>query len=106
MPLKPICAGFKVYALAQSASGFLLNFQVHRDIGRRQRMVDIAYGVIRFHIAKWHHIYCDKLYTSVELANKLFNKKTYLTGAVKCNTIGLLSALIQKRTEITRKLKQ
>ena len=83
MPTKPIRAGFKMYAIAESITGYVLNFEVHRDLGRRQSMVEISMSVIRPFLGKFHHIFCDRLYTSVELAKTLYQQATYLTGAIR-----------------------
>lgn len=37
----------------------------------------------------YHHVFCDKLYTGVQLARDLLAKQTYLTGAVKMTAAGL-----------------
>ena len=53
------------------------------------KMTDIAMAVAEHHLNVYHHIFTDKLYTSVGLARSLHAKRTYLTGAVKSNSKGL-----------------
>ena len=89
MPLKPIRAGFKIYVLAESATGVVLNFIVHPWKKRPAKMTTIATKVAKHHLGRYHHIFTDKLYTSVALAKAFLAKKTYLTGAVKSNSRGL-----------------
>ena len=110
MPLKPIRAGFKIYAIADSATGYISNFIVHPyKGGKPAKMTDIAMEVVEPHLGKYHHIFTDKLYTSVELARRLLSKKTYLTGAVKSTTKGLptdFSSSQQKNPHHHQKMKR
>ena len=87
MPLKPIRSGFKVYSIAESATGFMLFFEVQPRAPHK--MLDISLSVCRYFTGRYHHIYCDKLYTSVALARKLLERRTYLTGAISMNATGL-----------------
>lgn len=86
MPLKPIRSGFKVFALAESATGFMLYFEIHPRAPTK--MLEVALSVCRHFMGRYHHIYCDKLYTSVAFARKLLEKKTYMTGAIKGQAVG------------------
>ena len=110
MPLKPIRAGFKIYAIADSATGYIYNFIVHPyKGGKPAKMTDIAMEVVEPHLGKYHHIFTDKLYTSVELARRLLSKKTYLTGAVKSTSKGLptdFSSSQQKNPHHHQKMKR
>ena len=102
MPLKPIRAGFKIYAIAESATGFFLNFMIHPHGEKPAKMVDIAIDVAKQHLWKYHHIFTDKLYTSVSLACLLHSKRTYLTGAVKSNSKGLPHDFSPKQNKLKR----
>ena len=109
MPLKPIRSGFKIYALAESSTGYMANFMVHPfQTGKPAKMVDIAMSVASPFVGVHHHIYTDKLYTSVELARRLLAANTYLTGAVKSTSKGLptdFSKNSEKNPRHFRKLK-
>ncbi|XP_072014242.1 uncharacterized protein [Amphiura filiformis] len=83
MPFKPIRSGFKVYAMADSKTGYLCNFKIHQMASRPQKMLDIAMDVASTHLGMRHHIYTDKAYTSVDLARQLLREKTHLTGAIR-----------------------
>ena len=85
MPCKPIRAGFKVYALCDSRTGYMMNFLVHKARTQPQKMLDISMAVVQPFLKLYHHVFCDKLYTSVALGRQLLAKKTYLTGAIKQN---------------------
>ena len=104
MPLKPIRAGFKIYAITDSATGYIYNFIVHPyKGGKPAKMTDIAMEVVE------PHIFTDKLYTAVELARRLLSKKTYLTGAVKSTSKGLptdFSSSQQKNPHHHQKMKR
>ncbi|XP_038050488.1 uncharacterized protein LOC119723737 [Patiria miniata] len=90
MPLKPIRAGFKLYATAESSTGYLANFMLHPyQKGKPAKMADIAMAVAWPFFGLYHKIYTDKLYTSLELARRLLAERTYLTGAVKLVSKGL-----------------
>lgn len=94
MPTKPIRAGFKIYALCESGTGFMLNFDIHRiDPSRKGGMKQIAYNIIQPFFDKFHHVFCDKLYTAVQLGHWLLAKRTYLTGAIKMNARDLPTSL-------------
>ncbi|XP_033640811.1 uncharacterized protein LOC117301036 [Asterias rubens] len=101
MPLKPIRAGFKVYAIAESATGFILNFIVHPHGQKPAKMLDITMDTAQFHLNAYHHLYTDKLYTSIPLARHLLSKKMYLTGAIKGNSKGLPKDFNSERVKRT-----
>ncbi|XP_038055396.1 piggyBac transposable element-derived protein 4-like [Patiria miniata] len=89
MPCKPIRAGFKVYAMAESSTGYICDFVIHTHSKTPKKMVDIAMSVAASHLDRFHHIFTDKLYTSRDLANQLLQRGTYLTGAIKMNSARL-----------------
>ena len=102
MPLKPIRAGFKIYVLAKSTTGFVLNFIVHPWSRKPSKMTTISTKVAKHHLGQYHHIYTDKLYTSVALARILLSKNTYLTGAVKSTSKGLPRDLLNTAKKTNR----
>ncbi len=59
MPLKPIRAGFKIYALAESSTGYFLNFMIHAHGEQPAKMTDIAMSVAKHHLNVYHHIFTD-----------------------------------------------
>ena len=89
MPTKPIRNGFKVYALCDAVSGFMVNFVLHITSEKKRTVLDIAMKVARPFLQLYHHIFTDKYYTSVPLAETLLQQRTYLTGAIKTNSRGL-----------------
>ena len=103
MPFKPIRVGFKIYVLAESASGAILNFFVHP--WKKSTMTGIAVKLAKHHRGHYHHIFTDRLYTSIPLAKALLSGKTYLTGAVKSTSRGLPKELT-RRIQTMKKLKR
>ena len=83
MPLKPTKVGFLIYAVCESGSGYMANFITQEATKVRRTMVEIAMSVLEPFLGVFHHVFCDKLYTGVQLARDLLAKKTYITGAVK-----------------------
>lgn len=107
MPLKPIRTGFKIYVIAESATGFFIDFIIHPHGGTPTKMVDIAMKTARHTLGVYHHIFTDRLYTSVSLARTLLTRRTYLTGAVKANSKGLPRAFSSsKENNNHRKIKK
>ncbi|XP_072016950.1 piggyBac transposable element-derived protein 4-like [Amphiura filiformis] len=100
MPSKPIRSGYKIYALCDSGTAYMLNFMVHPQ--HKSTMYKISKSVIRPVFGKFHHIFCDMLYTSVDLARKLLTKKTYITGAIMANRKELPEQL---STDVTKNRK-
>ncbi len=57
------------------------------------------------HLDRFHVIFTDHLYTSVELATRLLTRNTYLTGTVQTNSAGLPADLSPNATNNTTNLK-
>ena len=89
MPSKPTRSGFKVYALAESLTGYMANFMIHVPTASPQKYKDIAMKVASTHVDHHHHIFTDRLYTCRDLASELLESQTYLTGAIKTNSARL-----------------
>jgi hypothetical protein len=103
MPLKPTRVGFKIYALAESSTGYLANFEYQCESNRK--VVDCVMSLIEPFKGQYHHVFTDKYYTSVEVARQLLTKDTYLTGAVKDSSKKLandLSTNPQKNAKVQR----
>ena len=106
MPLKPIRAGFKLYAMAEATTGYLFNFITHPwKSGTPAKMIDITMEVAKPILGRYHHIFTDKLYTSMALGRLLLSRSTYLTGAVKSNSKGLPVDLLKDAKKNPKHLK-
>ena len=95
MPLKPTRVGFKIFALCESQSGYMANFRYQK--AGHESMTDVVLKLIDPFEGKFHHVFTDKLYTSVDLAHKLRAKKVYLTGAIKTTAKFLPKDLIKDK---------
>ena len=101
-PLKPIKWGLKSFVLADSATGFILNVIPYtggetKDIylskcnSELLSLTQIVLVLVENYLDKGHHIYPDKLYSSVPLVDEL----------EKCNT-GTLVRTRQQLASVVR----
>jgi hypothetical protein len=99
MPAKPIKWGIKIWELADSHNGYVLNLQVYTgkpgggiadagrlDVGLGHRVVDILTQPFQNH---YHHVYIDNFFNSVDLLEDLERNGTYACGTVRLNRLGL-----------------
>ena len=81
-PNKPCKRGFKVFVLPDGTSGYLYNFMVYlrkqREVGLTKRVVEILTESIS-HLN--HLVFIGKFYTSIELAETLLSRGTYVNGS-------------------------
>lgn len=91
MPLKPAKRGLKVWMLSTSYLGYVYNFNVY---GGRNDAVertnnglgyDVVMNLIRPLKEKFHVLYYDRFFSSVQLILDLLKKKTYACGTVLKN---------------------
>ena len=98
MPFKPIRSGFKVYAVCESASGYMMNFCLH-TVKQNQTMIDITLEALQPYLNLRHHVFCDRLYTSIAVAKSLLSYKTYLTGSIRKDSRDLPHELSYKQVK-------
>jgi len=97
MPMKPVKRGYKVWCIADSKTGFILQFEIYTGkatntdttaanttLGERvvlnlTRDICMANSLVAF----------DNFFTSVNLVNALHAKKIYAVGTVRMNSKGL-----------------
>ena len=99
MPNKPTKYGIKAFTLADAAHGYMLDILVYT--GRDTLSIaSAAYSglpqpsrvVLHLedkYLDKGHHIFTDRYYTSLPLANQLYQRRTAFTGTSMCNRVGL-----------------
>ena len=105
MPLKSIRWGFKIYAVAESLSGYIINFMPHELISPAPKIWERTLKVLEPAFGKWHHVFCDKIFTSVNLAKELSSKSTYLTmltGSINTNRKDLPNSLKRPKKHLKR----
>ena len=95
MPGKPQKWGIKVWELANSKNGYVLNMQVYtgKDAfdersgqGLGRRVVDFLTKPVQ---NKFHHVYFDNFFSSVDLLEHLEENDTYACSTVRINRKGL-----------------
>lgn len=97
MPMKPIKRGYKVWVRADE-SGYICEFQVYTgklnsvetSLGKR-----VVIDLTRNLVGKYHHVYFDNFFTSIELMEQLLNDGIYACGTVRANRKGLPNQLIR-----------
>ncbi|KAL8608971.1 hypothetical protein ACOMHN_062854 [Nucella lapillus] len=104
VPAKPCKWRIKVWALADCESFYLVDFDIYTGkecaaapnvpLGTR-----VVRKLVSPYFKKYHHVYFDNYFTSVNLMEVLLRKKTYACGTVRLNRRGLPDRL--KRTKLT-----
>jgi len=103
MPNKPQRFGIKLLALADSANGYLCNFQVYAGREKGTAEVGLAYRVVydlmQPFLCKGHMLYTDNFYTLPKLVKDLLRDNTYLTGTVRSNRRCFLKEVVNLKLE-------
>ena len=82
-PKKTTKYGIKLYALAESASGYLLDILVYDGIGRSLRT--IIFYLVRPFLDKGYRLYMDNFYNGKKVAEALYDRKTHCIGTFRMN---------------------
>ena len=88
VPLKPVKRGFKVWAMADAANGYMYDFNVYtcateeRETGLGEKVVLTLAESIK---GKNHQLYFDNYFTSISLMTKLLAQGTYACGTIRTN---------------------
>jgi hypothetical protein len=83
MPYKPTRLGFKIYAVCDSNTAYMGNFQYMKKSKVEEKIPAIMNTLLSPYYGVNHHVFCDKYYSSVEITRTLRSESMYLTGAVK-----------------------
>lgn len=97
-PKKPDKYGYRVYALSESCSGYVLRWSLHTGkLPDETRDISATHGIVRElmapYIGKGHEVYMDSYYTSPTIANELADADTGLCGTVSSRRKGMPSCL-------------
>ncbi|XP_072014994.1 piggyBac transposable element-derived protein 4-like [Amphiura filiformis] len=77
----------KFFMQTKSATGFMCNFVCLEWGGEVSvKMVDITLDVTNTHTGVFHHVFTDKLYSSIEVAKRLLSLDTYFMGTIKISS--------------------
>ncbi|KAK6168810.1 hypothetical protein SNE40_019986 [Patella caerulea] len=103
---KPIKWGIKLFTLAESSSGYVLNiipYAGKREDTQLSKTAQIVVDVCQPFLNKGHYLFMDNYYTSIELIEYLSQVKTLSCGTVNSNRKRLPSDM---KNSATKKLKK
>lgn len=101
IPLKPTKRGIKVWMRADPNNGYFNDFQVYT--GKEGNVAEKGLGervvrdLTREIWGKYHHIYCDNYFTSINLFQDLFDNLTYACGTIRTNRKGIPPAIAKAK---------
>lgn len=106
-PNKPDKYGYRVYALSESSSGYVLGWSLHtgqyKDITSD---ISATHAVVRElaapYTGKGHEVYMDSYYTSPTIANELADLETGLCGTVRSTRHGMPNCLRKNALHLRR----
>ena len=102
MPQKPTKWGIKIYSIADSINGYLLNFVVYTGsetnlttgtYAHLPKTTQLVMNLVSPYLDKGYHLYTDRFYSSVLLAKELENRGTRFTGTLNINRVNLPDAI-------------
>lgn len=80
-PSKITKYGLLVRMACDSVTGYILGFKLYSGTG--QKIEKTVMDLLKNYFNKWHHVYMDNLYNSVNLAKKLILYKIRLCGTIR-----------------------
>ena len=99
MPKKPVKYGIKAFTMADSEEGYVLNvlpytgsdtlITANNEFDHLPQPARVVLDLVDPYLDKGHHIYTDRYYTSIPLANTLYGHKTAFTGTSNQMRVGL-----------------
>ena len=111
MPNKPVKYEIKAFTMADSKNGYVLNVLPYTDRDTLQEAsteyVDlpqpagIVLHLIELYLNKGHHLFTDRYYTSIPLAQALTDRSTSFTGTSMRNRVELPDPIRLTQTRLT-----
>ena len=99
MPNKPTKYGIKSFTLADAAHGYMLDILVYTGSDTLStasstytslpQPARVVLQLANKYLDTGHHIFTDRYYTSIPLANSLYQRQTGFTGTIMRNRLGL-----------------
>ena len=99
MPNKPTKYGIKAFTLADAAHGYMLDILVYTGSDTLStasstytslpQPARVVLQLANKYLDTGHHIFTDRYYTSIPLANSLYQRQTGFTGTIMRNRLGL-----------------
>ena len=108
LPSKPIKWGIKAWALCESSTGYLWNFQIYTGRAERQQQHEhgLSYRVVMDLSTDLHgsymRVYTDNFYSSVELFQAMRARGLLACGTVRANRRGLPVNLLPRNVRLQR----
>ena len=105
MPAKPTKWGIKVWQICESDSGYCCGFDVYtgkkRDGNRQYGLgYDVVWSLTEAYHNQNRHIYYDRFFSSINLAEHLELVNTYVCGTIMANRKGIPEAV--KKAKLKR----
>lgn len=94
MPAKPTKWGIKVWSLADSANGYLLNFEVYTGaVGADEKKQEapaqeLVQRLMAPYEGKYYRLWMDNYFSSIPLFRALLAKQIYASGTIRKNRKG------------------
>ena len=111
MPNKPVKYGIKAFTMADSKNGYVLNVLSYTGRDTLQEAsteyvdlpqpVRIVLHLIELYLDKGHHVFTDRYYTSIPLAQALTDHSTSFTGTSMRNHVELPDPIRLTPTRLT-----
>ena len=80
-PMKSIKYGIKFYFLFEAKTGYVLDCIIYRGV--TSTLHDIVFNLLGRHSGHGYHVFMDNYYTSVSLAEELYDNKTHVSGTLR-----------------------
>ena len=103
MPKKPVKYGIKAFTLADSGEEYVLNILLYTgtetltvinpEFSQLPQPAQVVGHLMEPYFHRGHHVYTDRFYTSIPLAEKLQDEGTAFTGTAIRNRVGLPDAI-------------
>ncbi|XP_055386165.1 piggyBac transposable element-derived protein 4 [Condylostylus longicornis] len=100
-PMKIVKYGILNRMLCESKTGYICNFKLYS--GESNNLRNTITEVLAPYLNKWHNIYADNFYNSVDLANHLYSLKTRICGTIRANR-GLPAVLKKPKLNINESI--
>ncbi|KAK3709775.1 hypothetical protein RRG08_028808 [Elysia crispata] len=102
MSAKPTKWGIKIWSVCDAQLGYCLGYDVYTGKAscknpRKPLGFEVVDSLCSPHSGKGHHVYVDRFFNSVDLAEHLSEKGTYLCGTIMSNRKGLPPAMKRKK---------
>lgn len=82
-PSKITKYGILIRMMCDSITGYISSFKIYSGVG--QPLAKTVMELLTPSYGKWHHLYMDNYYNSVELAENLLEKKIRVCGTIRQN---------------------